>query len=171
MAMMVEIDAGQVKELLSKGWLTHDAMWFLHCLQSFGIEKTNELNLAAVRSMAGIEARRTCGTLGIDPDQLDSFGKLMEFVSGAHRLIIPRFMKFELTSPETDVLQWRWEECFAHQGVSRLGVADQYQCGVIPRIQTWFDTLGVRYEMDPVIDGCLMQQTGQCQGCFRFTFD
>lgn len=171
MATVVELDGGQIKELLSKGWLTHDAMWFLHCLQEFGIDKTNELNLAAVRSMAAIEARRTARALGMDPGLIDSFEKLMEFVTGAHRLIIPRFMKFALTAPEDGVLQWRWEECFAHQGVSRLGVADRYQCGVIPRIQTWFDALGVRYRMEPEIDGCLMEQTGECRGCFRFSFD
>ena len=46
------LNKGEIKELLSKGWITHDAMWFVHCLEEAGIEKTNKINKAAVKSMS-----------------------------------------------------------------------------------------------------------------------
>ena len=38
-----QIGAGVLKEHILKNWMTHDAMWFLHCLQACGIEETNRL--------------------------------------------------------------------------------------------------------------------------------
>ena len=37
-----------LKELLVKCWMTHDAMWFLHTLNDGGIEKANKINKAAI---------------------------------------------------------------------------------------------------------------------------
>ncbi len=34
----------ELKEILIKGWMTHDAMWFLHFLRKTGIETTNKIN-------------------------------------------------------------------------------------------------------------------------------
>jgi len=55
---MNRVEGAQLKELLIKNWMTHDAMWFYHSVQSFGMEKTNVVNRAAVRSMAGVEIKR-----------------------------------------------------------------------------------------------------------------
>jgi hypothetical protein len=49
---IASLETGQLKELLNKGWMTHDAMWFYNCLQEVGIEKTNKINRAAVKMMA-----------------------------------------------------------------------------------------------------------------------
>jgi len=49
------LSKNELKEILNKNWMTHDAMWFYNCLQEFGIEKTNKINKAAVRDMAAIE--------------------------------------------------------------------------------------------------------------------
>lgn len=58
MNLIDKIDKRDLRELITKGWMTHDAMWFYHTLQEFGIEKTNKINLAAVQSMSMIEAKR-----------------------------------------------------------------------------------------------------------------
>ena len=44
-----------LRQLLLRGWLTHDAMWFKTTLDEFGIETANKLNRGAIRSMAPIE--------------------------------------------------------------------------------------------------------------------
>ena len=49
---MKTLDAREMKEVLNQGWMTHDGMWFANSLMELGIEKTNELNLRAVRGMA-----------------------------------------------------------------------------------------------------------------------
>ena len=46
------LETKELKELLIKCWMTHDAMWFYHCLQECGIEKTNRINRAAVKAVA-----------------------------------------------------------------------------------------------------------------------
>ena len=48
---MMKLPPDELKELLIKGWMTHDGMWFYHCLQECGIEKTNRINKAAIRAM------------------------------------------------------------------------------------------------------------------------
>ena len=52
---MKTLKKNELKEILIKNWMTHDAMWFYHCLQECGIERTNKINKAAVRAMAMIE--------------------------------------------------------------------------------------------------------------------
>jgi len=48
----------EIRDLLGKGWLTHDGMWFYHTQQELGVEKANILNKAAIRSLAPIEIKR-----------------------------------------------------------------------------------------------------------------
>ena len=52
------LEKKELKDLLVKCWMTHDAMWFYHCLQECGIEKTNRINRAAVKAVAAVEIRR-----------------------------------------------------------------------------------------------------------------
>jgi len=63
---MEPLNKTDLKELLTKNWMTHDAMWFYHCFKECGIEKTNNINKAAVRSMAIIEIRRIKKAIAID---------------------------------------------------------------------------------------------------------
>ena len=53
-----KIGKRELRELLTKGWMTHDAMWFMHTIQDLGIETANKINIAAVRSMSMIEIKR-----------------------------------------------------------------------------------------------------------------
>jgi hypothetical protein len=58
------LSKNELKEILNKNWMTHDAMWFYNCLQEFGIEKTNKINKAAIRDMAVIEIKRIQKAVG-----------------------------------------------------------------------------------------------------------
>jgi len=75
-----------IQTVLSKGWMTHDAMWFVSCLRELGIERANRLNRSAI---------------------------------------------------------------------------EDYQCGVMYRIESWLKVLGVPFEMTPEIHGCLMHERGE----------
>ncbi len=48
----------QVRDLVAKGWLTHDGMWFDEAARSLGIDAANDLNRAAIRAMAPFEVSR-----------------------------------------------------------------------------------------------------------------
>lgn len=160
-----------MKNVLTKGWMTHDAMWFFSCYQELGIEKANELNLKAIALMSIIEAKRMLKALKMEDEMFDNFETFWEFFNGARRFVIPEWMDCSLTSPKENVARWEWRSCFAYNGIKRIGTLGGYKCGVMFRIESWFNALGINYEMKPNIDGCLMHETGKCQGEFHFHFD
>ena len=166
--MLSKVDARDLRELLTKNWMTHDAMWFYHAIQEFGMEKANQLNLAAVESMAGIEIKRLLKILGYKKDDLDDFNKLAEFFQEAFYLIKADFMKFEMDIPEENVFTWQWQDgqCFAFEGVGRLGLIAEYKCGIMKRIEGWFKGLGIKYRAEPEVDKCRMHHEGVCTGRF-----
>jgi len=165
------ISPESMKNIQTKGWMTHDAMWFFSCLQEFGIEKTNELNRNAIALMAPIETKRMLKALGMESETFDNFEKFWKFFSGARQFVIPEWMDFSFTSPKRNIARWECRSCFAYDGVKRIGALDGYHCGVMFRIESWIKTLGIQYEMKPNITGCLMHETGKCEGEFHFHFD
>jgi len=81
-----KIDAGldkirkkELRELLTKGWMTHDAMWLMHSIKELGIETANKLNISTVRSMPMIEIKRLQKVLGYQDDNLFGFESLVAF--------------------------------------------------------------------------------------------
>ena len=75
------LETKELKELLIKCWMTHDAMWFYHCFQECGIEKTNRINRAAVKAVAAVESRRLKKAIGAD--QFEAFSEFWEFFQTA----------------------------------------------------------------------------------------
>jgi len=159
----------ELKELLIKGWMTHDAMWFCHCLQECGIEKTNRINKAAVRAMAAIEIKRIQKAVGAG--KLDTFDEFKRFFDMAMEIATGEFMKYTYSLPANNVMHGEWESCFAYDGVNALGVIDRYECGIMLRIETWLDALGIKYEVEPQVRGCMMHTDGKCFRDYRFFFD
>lgn len=163
----------EIRDLLGKGWLTHDGSWFFETARELGIEKANKLNRAAISTMAPIEAKRLCEILGIE-GKVGSFGEVEQILRRGMELILPRsiFSKFHCTIPTKNILHWEWDkgECFAYKGMGRMGLLDNYQCGVIYRIECWFKSLGIKCNSTPTIDKCLMHQKGYCHGDFEFFF-
>jgi len=166
------IDKKDLKEFLSKGWITHDAMWYYNAVNECGIEMGNKLNLSAIQMMAALEVKRLKKILGTR-DKFERFDELAEFINGAYDLIITDFMKASFTFPEMNVFECKWvkDGCFAYQGVKNMGFIEGYQCGVMHRINCWFDSLDIKYVMEPKIEGCLMQSQGSCHITYRFFFD
>ena len=158
-----------VKELLIKGWMTHDAMWFYHCLQECGIEKTNRINKAAIRAMSAIEIKRIQNAVGAgDLDTFDVFKRSFEITM---QIVKGEFMEFIYSMPAKNRMHCEWRgSCFAYEGVKALGVIDRYECGIMLRIETWLDTLGIQYEVEPKVTGCMMHTHGKCFRDYRFFF-
>ncbi len=159
----------ELKELLTKNWMTHDAMWFYNCLQEFGIEKTNQLNKAAIRHMSAIEIRRIQKAVGAG--QIDTFDDFKNFFDVTMGIATGKFMKYKYHSPAPNRIHAEWETCFAYEGMKALGVADRYECGIMLRINTWLTTLGIKYEVEPQVTGCMMHTDGRCFRDYRYFFD
>jgi hypothetical protein len=166
-----KIGKREIRDLLGKGWLTHDGMWFYHTYQEFGIEKANKLNKAAIRSLAPIEIKRVKKALGIGGEKIGTFEELKDFMLEALEMTLPNsvFERFRFRASSKDLLQWEWEsgECFAYKGMKQIGIIDGYRCGVMYRIECWLEALEIKYSIDPKIDKCMMHEKGACLGDIR----
>ena len=86
-----ELQKEEIIDLLNRCWMTHDGMWFYHCLKNFGIEKANELNKAAIKSLAPVEIDRITKALGLEK-RIENFQEFKDFFAAASPLFIPAFM-------------------------------------------------------------------------------
>ena len=93
----IPLDKNELKELLNKGWMTHDAMWFYHCLEEFGIEKTNKINQAAIRSHGGHRDQTLSKGPGIE--SFSSFEEMVDFFQMVMEIVSGKFMKYQLYLP------------------------------------------------------------------------
>ena len=172
MELIQELSKDEIREFFSKNWMTHDAMWFGSCMQELGPEKANRINKTAVRLMAGIEVKRVMKLLEKPKGMsVTRFDELAEIIDTAFRLVQTSFMKFEFDFPEKNLLRGRFSGCFAHDGVKKFGMIDDYECGIVERVRGWLDGLNVTYKMTPDFTGCLMHQCGKCEIFFRFDLD
>ncbi len=163
--MVDNLSQKETIDLLNKCWMTHDGMWFFHCLQEFGIDVTNKLNKAAIKSLSSIEIQRIRNALGLDKT-IDNFYDFKMFFEEASKLMIPDFMNATFSFPEENKMEWVFTQgkCFAYAGVKRLGVIDKYECGVMHRIKCWLEELGIKNNFNPEINNCLMHHRGDCSG-------
>ena len=172
MDLIGKLSREEIKELFSKNWMTHDAMWYGNCMHELGPEKANRLNKCAVRLMAAIEIKRIAKLMGKTKDfQIQSLDELAEIIATAFQVVQTDFMKFDFSFPEKNVLHGKFYECFAHDGVKKFGMIDAYECGIIERVKGWIETFGVKYTMIPEFTGCLMHQTGSCEVDLQLKLD
>jgi Family of unknown function (DUF6125) len=169
MSALQRLSKAALRDLLVTNWMTHDAMWFASSARLCGVEKTNVVNRGAVKAMAEVEAQRLRKALGVT--SIGSFDQLQRFLGGAFELVRGPFMKFALTYPEPNLMRWETKQCFVHDGVSKLGMIDRYECGVFDRLEGWLESLGIGFRVTPEIDGCFLHRLGRCVREYRFAFE
>ena len=175
MSALDKVGKRELRDLLGKGWLTHDGMWFYHAQQELGVERANLLNKAAIRSLAPIEISRAKNVLGVGDREMVTLEDIKKFMTEALEMTLPDsvFEKFRFRAPSKNILHWEWEpgECFAYKGMKQIGMIDGYRCGVMYRIECWLEALGVKYSIDPKIDKCIMHAKGECKGTIKLVLD
>lgn len=171
MLSVQNISQKEIIDLLGKCWMTHDGMWFFHCLQEFGIVATNRINKSAIQSLASIEINRIKHVLGIEKN-IENFDEFKLFFREASKLMVPDFMNVSFSFLEQNRMTWAFEQgkCFAYEGIKRLGAIDMYECGVLFRIKCWLDALDIKNRFDPEIDKCNMHYKGNCCGNIGLDF-
>ena len=169
---MTEPEKEKLVEFLNKNWMTHDGLWFYECIQELGADKTNKINKAAIQALAEIEVKRIRTFLGAEGKQLDTFDRFKDFIANVSEFFIPEFMNASMNFPEDNILQWEFtpETCFAYKSMKSMGVIDDYECGVIYRVQCWLKNLGISYDIIPPVTKCLIHENGMCSGRFILHF-
>ncbi len=150
--------------------MTHDGTWFFNCLQEYGIEAANKLNKSAIESLAPFEVGRLKKVFGVTEGPI-GFEEFRTFFTHVAELIIPEFMggEFKINQDRTMDMKMRPNECFAYKGIKRLGVIEDYECGVFFRIECWMRSLGLTFESDTQSQHCLFHHEGSCRKRLRFT--
>ena len=150
------------EELLIKSWLSHDARWFNAVAARFGLEAANRVNQQAAREAGKVEAGRAARHLGIE-----RVGDAAQCVRALDALVAlfgapAGLLDYETAVEDAGAFSIRVRRCFAHENVSRAGIADRYDCGIFARVQGWLEGLGCRHEVAPPLAGCLKAQGRDC---------
>jgi hypothetical protein len=163
-----ELPAEEAQALIIKCWMSHDARWFTAVAMNAGLDVAQRCNRAAIHEEGRIEARRVARSLGIPaPATVRDFLLFQETLIG---LLGPDLLDYELTQRgETgfDLVVWR---CFAFDNVTKAGIAQQYQCGILPRLTGWLEGLGIDYDLEPEPLACLKAQGAECRYSFTLRF-
>ncbi|MGD0276395.1 MAG: hypothetical protein ABSB79_10130 [Syntrophales bacterium] len=103
---------------------------------------------------------------------MDSFDDLKTLFDAAFSVSTGEFMGFTYSFAEKNILHWEFADqaCFAYWGMKRMGVVEQYECGVLYRVLCWLDAAGVKYTVNREVKGCFMHTHGKCTGEVRFFF-
>lgn len=171
MGALDTIDKADLKDILGKGWMTHDGMWFYHVASECGMDAANRLNRAAIAGLAQFEVPRMKAVLGMEDCRFTTLEEVEAFMEGSMALVMPPFMKFSysFTPPDTFSYEWEKDQCFAFKGVRRIGALAEYKCGVMYRIDRWLDLLGLSYD-GPNVEECRMHTEGRCKGEYKLRF-
>ncbi len=164
----VDLSKEELKELLIKSHLTHDAMWFYNCQQEFGMKIANKLNRAAIKSFAPIEIKRIQSVFNIE--KVDDITSLNKIVNAAFEVFKADFMKVSYEFLPFNCMSAKVHKCWAFDGMKRIGTIGDYECGVFDRIEGWFNSLGLKYEVTPKITNCMMHERGECYRNYKFFF-
>lgn len=160
-----QLSPEQREGLLVKGWMSHDARWFMAVAQEFGLGAANRLNKVAAHEVGKVEAKRVAAALGLPPvASMDDYLVLQEALIG---LMGPELLDYAVAQTGDDSYEVQIRRCFAHENVVRAGVADTYECGIFARVTGWMETLGVKHEMTPSLGMCMKAQGKECAYAFK----
>lgn len=159
----------QLRDILIKNWMTHDALWYGEVAQRFGMAEASPLNLRVCRQLGRIEFGRLMKTLGaLTPTDMGEYRDLFEF---GRQTFVPDFMDFRIEYPGNDSQVFYMLDCFAHRGMDKAGLIADYECGIFERIEGWFDAMGLRYNRTPDLSRCLKFKGGECTIAVTFHFE
>jgi Family of unknown function (DUF6125) len=148
------------KDLLIKGWMSHDARWFMAVAKHFGIDAANRLNQLVCRELGQVEMKRYMKTLNLSPAKdLDEF---LVLGKAAISLYGPDLVEYEIEIIDHQSYEMHLKRCFAYENIVKAGIKDQYECGIFARIQGWIDTQGLEHELDPPLGKCMMVSGKEC---------
>jgi len=153
------------KDLLIKGWMSHDARWFMAVAKHFGMDAANRLNQSVCREIGRVEMRRYMKTLALSPAKdLEEFLTLKK---AALSLYGSGLAEYEIKTLDDQMYEMHMKRCFAYENIVRAGIEDRCECGIFARLQGWIDAQGLEHELKPPLGKCMMVLGKECH--YRIT--
>ncbi|OLS14116.1 MAG: hypothetical protein RBG13Loki_2294 [Promethearchaeota archaeon CR_4] len=171
MTVFDDITKNQLREFLVKNHMAHDGAWFFYTCMELGIDKVNHLNKSAIKMLAEVEQKRLLQLMGWQDRKITTFEDLKTLINNAFSVVKGDFMDFEYSFPAKNIMRWVMHKCWAYEGMKKLGVEKDYQCGVLWRVMCWIKNTGVKFEMNPIVKTCLLNTQGKCEGEILFLFE
>jgi hypothetical protein len=163
--MLNNLSFDSQKDLLIKGWMSHDARWYMAVAEHFGIEAANRLNQIVARELGGVEMKRLMKALNLStPKNTEEYVDLM---NAAISLYGPDLIEYEIKVLDHQSYEMQLKRCFAHENIVKAGIKDEYECGIFSRLQGWIDALGLEHELSPPLSRCMKVLGKECR--YRIT--
>jgi hypothetical protein len=153
------------KDLLVKGWMSHDARWFMAVTQHFGIDAANRLNQMVCRELGQMEMKRFMKTLALS--QPKDLVEYLTFNKAAFALYGSGLAEYDIKALDHRSYEIHLKRCFAYENIVRAGIKDQYECGILARFQGWIDAQELKHELAPPLGKCMMVFGKECR--YRIT--
>lgn len=149
------------KDLLIKGWMSHDARWFMAVTQHFGIDAANRLNQFVCREIGRVEMKRYMKTLALSLPK--DMGEHLNLTQVAMSIYGHGLAEYEIKVLNQQSYEVHMKGCFAYENIVKAGIKDQYECGIFARIQGWIDAQGLEHELKPALGKCVMVSGKECK--------
>lgn len=155
------LSPGERESLIVKCWMSHDARWFQAAAMEFGLEAAMRLNRTAVHEEGKVEVRRLMKLLKMHPPKsVEDYLLIQEAIIG---ILGPDLLSYRIENVNDHGFDIAIDECFAYEQVKRAGIAEQYECGILPRVTGWLDEMRLEYELQPAPAKCLKAQGQECR--------
>jgi hypothetical protein len=165
---MPDLSFEMEKDLLIKGWMSHDARWFTAVREHFGIEAANRLNQTVCRELGRVEMKRYMKTLTLSPAKdLEEYLTLME---AAFFLYGSGLAEYQIKTLNDQSYEMCLKRCFAYENIVKAGIKDEYECGILARIQGWIDAQGLGHELTPPLGKCMKVLGKECRYTIELRF-
>lgn len=158
--MLSSLSFDTQKDLLVKGWMSHDARWFRAVAEKFGIEAANRLNQRVCRELGRIEMKRFMKSLALSPSK--NLNEYLNLKKAAISLYGPDLIEYGIDLIDPQSYKMHLKKCFAYENIVKAGIKDQYECGIFARLQGWIDAQGLGHEISPPLGKCMKVLGKEC---------
>jgi hypothetical protein len=163
--MLSSLSFDTQKDLLVKGWMSHDARWFMAVAENFGIDAANRLNQFVCREIGRVEMKRFMKSLPLSPPK--DMEEYLNLKKAALSLYGSDLAEYEIKILDHQSYQMHLKRCFAHENIVRAGIEKNYECGIFARLQGWIDAQGLGHELTPPLGKCMKVLGEEC--CYTVT--
>jgi len=136
--------------------------------QHFGIDAANRLNQMVCRELGQVEMKRFMKTLALS--QPKDLGEYLTFNKAAFALYGSGLAEYDIKALDHRSYEIHLKRCFAYENIVRAGIKDQYECGILARIQGWIDAQELKHELAPPLGKCMMVFGKECRYTITLRF-
>jgi hypothetical protein len=166
--MLSNLSFDSQKDLLIKGWMSHDTRWYMAVAEHFGIEAANRLNQMVARELGRVEMKRFMKALNLSPSR--NMEEYLNLKKATLSMFGRDLVDYEIKILDHQSYEMHLKRCFAHEKIVKAGIKDQYECGIFSRLQGWIDAQGLEHELTPALGKCMKVLSKECCYAVKLRF-